>query len=72
MARQADIDEADKNKLSAADKGIKWERSCTDILCCLLFLVFLASMVGITGYATTKGDPKRLLTPFDSSANKCG
>jgi len=48
MARQADIEEANKaeNKLEAGDKGMKWERSCTDMLCCILFLGFVVAMVG--------------------------
>lgn len=63
---------ADENKLDKKDKGIKWERSCTDILCCLIFLVFLVAMVGCSFWALTKGDPERILTPFDSVGNACG
>ena len=51
---------------------MKWERSCTDIICCIVFLVFLASMLGITGYAVANGDPMKIITPFDSVGNKCG
>ena len=74
MVRQSDIDEAnkDENKLKPEDKGIKWDRSCTDVICCLIFLVQLGSMIGITGYAISEGDPLKMLTPFDSVGNKCG
>jgi hypothetical protein len=41
------------------------DRGCTDILCCLLFTVFLVVMVGIAGYGVTTGDPLLLITPFD-------
>lgn len=51
---------------------MKWERSCTDILCCLIFTAFLVVMVGLSGYALKNGDPKNILTPFDSVGNKCG
>lgn len=51
---------------------MKWDRSCTDVLCCIIFLVFIASMVGITGYAVTQGDPRKIITPFDSVGNRCG
>jgi len=29
-------------------------------------------MVGITGYGVTKGDPYKIITPFDSLGNQCG
>ncbi|XP_052789549.1 choline transporter-like protein 2 [Mya arenaria] len=47
-------------------------RSCTDIICCLLFLVCISAMViiSIVGYAY--GDPKKLLYPTDSDGNQCG
>lgn len=52
--------------------GMKEDRSCTDILCCLIFLVFIVAMVGCSGYAIHNGDPERILTPFDSDGNACG
>lgn len=50
MPRQADIDEANKqeNKLDVKEKGMNWERSCTDIFCCLVFIAFLVVMVGVS------------------------
>lgn len=47
-------------------------RSCTDVICCLLFLVFLLGMAAcsIIGYA--RGNPYKLLYPTDSSGNICG
>lgn len=47
-------------------------RSCTDMLCCLIFTAFLVVMIGISGYALTTGDPVTLATPFDSDGNQCG
>lgn len=47
-------------------------RSCTDPLCCIIFLLFIASMVGITGYALSNGNPYAMITPFDSNGNRCG
>jgi len=74
MARQADIDQAndEKNKLSKEDKGMTWDRSCTDVLCCLIFVVFLVVMVGVSFLGFTQGDPKLIVTPFDSVGNRCG
>ena len=51
MVRQADIDEANKSENKITTKGIKWERSCTNILCCFIFTAFIVVMVGLSGFA---------------------
>jgi hypothetical protein len=48
------------------------ERSCTDIICCLVFTVFFVGMLGISAMAYTTGDPMKIMTPFDSDGNQCG
>jgi len=53
-------------------KEMVMDRSCTDILCCFLFGIFLAAMVFVTLFAVETGDPNRILTPFDSDGNECG
>jgi len=50
------------DKLSA---GPVMDRSCTDILCCLVFIVFIVGMVGCAGYGYKYGEPELLLTPWD-------
>ncbi|XP_061169657.1 choline transporter-like protein 2 [Saccostrea echinata] len=47
-------------------------RSCTDIICCLLFLIFLAGMVVCSAIGYARGNPYKLLYPTDSSGNICG
>ncbi|XP_063592712.1 choline transporter-like protein 4 [Penaeus indicus] len=47
-------------------------RSCTDIICLLLFLVFLVGWGVVAGFAATSGDPSRLLYPTDSFGRVCG
>ena len=69
MVRKEDLAEANKPENKISIKGIKWERNCTDILCCLIFLAFLGSMVGITSIAIMQGDPIKIMTPFDSVGN---
>ena len=54
------------------DGAIKMERSCTDILCCLIYLFFIVVMVILAFYGISKGDPLNILTPFDTLNNKCG
>ena len=54
-----------------ADKlvnGPIMERTCTDILICFIFLVFLAGMFGTAIYGYSKGNPKLLLTAWDSDS----
>lgn len=48
------------------------DRSCTDILCCLIFIVFVVVLVGVAGFAFTNGDPYRLVTTWDYDKNGCG
>jgi hypothetical protein len=47
-------------------------RSCTDVLCCLVFIAFMAGMVGCVGYGFANGDPKKLGYAYDPEANGCG
>lgn len=42
------------------------ERSATDLLMLFVFVVFVGSMAGLTGYAFVKGDAKRLFYPVVS------
>mmetsp|Transcript_4354 Transcript_4354/g.7346 ORF Transcript_4354/g.7346 Transcript_4354/m.7346 type:complete len:135 (+) Transcript_4354:103-507(+) len=48
------------------------DRHCTDVICCLLFSVFIVAMVGLSVYAFQTGDPVKLFTPYDSDGNQCG
>ncbi len=53
-------------------KYLRKDRSCTDVLCLLLFVVFLVCWA-ITGiWAFTKGDPNRLVYPSNSNGEVCG
>ncbi|XP_063909767.1 choline transporter-like 2 isoform X2 [Zophobas morio] len=52
--------------------GPSKHRSCTDIICLLLFIVFIGCWAGIAIYAFTSGDPNMLLVPKDSWGGRCG
>ena len=45
------------------------ERSVTDVLMLLVFVVFIGSMAGLAGYAYVKGDKARLFNPIVSQGN---
>jgi hypothetical protein len=68
--RKEDLEEAKNNKIEI--KGMVYDRSCTDILCCMIFCLFFAAMGCISIYAIGTGDPWKFLTPFDSDGNQCG
>jgi solute carrier family 44 (choline transporter-like protein), member 2/4/5 len=47
-------------------------RRCTDLAFCIIFVMFLLSMVAIGTVGFIKGNPSLLLYPYDSSGNQCG
>ena len=55
------------------DEEIKKKRhNCTDIICLILFLIFILVQVALSILIyTTGGDPKNLLLPHDSKGNLC-
>lgn len=48
------------------------ERRCTDVLICIVFFVFFCGMFATAAYGYAKGDPGKLIMPFDSDGNSCG
>jgi len=48
------------------------KRSCTDPLCCLLFVAFLCGMIGVAGYALSKGNPSLIGRGYDVDGGMCG
>lgn len=49
----------------ALQNGPVMKRSCTDIICCLLFIAFIIGMGGAAAYGYINGDPTLLLTTWD-------
>lgn len=47
-------------------------RKTTDALCCIIFTVFLISLLGVTIYGYCAGDVWRLVAPIDQDGNICG
>merc|ERR1712127_77414 len=71
--RDEDVEDSKNEKYAIKTKGMKMnDRSCTDVLCCLVFVIFTVSCIGITGMSVTQGDPSKIMTPFDSDGNQCG
>ena len=55
-----------------AEKGMVYERSCTDFLCGVVFLAFIASMFAVAIYGCIVGEPTKLIAPFDFGNRVCG
>ncbi|KAI0213013.1 Choline transporter-like protein 4 [Lamellibrachia satsuma] len=47
-------------------------RGCTDVLCCVLFLICIFGMLAVAAYGLYVGDPHRLVYPSDSDGAICG
>lgn len=47
-------------------------RSCTDVLCILLFLVFAGGWIGVGILGLLGGDPEQLVYPSNSRGEICG
>ena len=68
----------DKYEKEFAEKGKDLEngpvanRVTTDIICCLLFIVFLVGMGGVFGYGIMYGKPSNITIGWDSDKNGCG
>ncbi|XP_055380342.1 choline transporter-like 2 isoform X4 [Condylostylus longicornis] len=55
-----------------AFKGPLHNRSCTDVLCLFIFVIFLGCWGYVAYYAFTFGDLHKLLTPTDQFNRRCG
>ncbi|GAA6068771.1 choline transporter-like protein 2 isoform X1, partial [Tachysurus ichikawai] len=53
-------------------KGPIQNRSCTDVLCCLLFILALMGYFAVGFLAWSQGDPRKVIYPTDSRGQFCG
>ncbi|MEQ2241149.1 hypothetical protein ILYODFUR_022427 [Ilyodon furcidens] len=53
-------------------KGPMQNRSCTDILCCILFILALVGYCAVGVLAWSQGDPRKVIYPTDSRGQFCG
>ncbi|XP_071097416.1 choline transporter-like protein 2 [Haliotis cracherodii] len=61
-----------KDEYDPSRKGPIKNRSCTDIICCLLFFVFIIGLVVVAYFAYALGNPSALLYPQNSNGETCG
>ena len=67
-----DDNEEDQVDYDPANKGPNNKRSCTDIICLLLMIVFCVVWFGIAVYAFANGNPFQLVYPSNSEGEICG
>ncbi|KAM9323888.1 choline transporter-like protein 4 [Gastrophryne carolinensis] len=53
-------------------KGPIKKRSCTDIICCLLFMIFILGYIVVGIIAWLYGDPRQVIYPRNSTGFYCG
>ncbi|KAK3735707.1 hypothetical protein QZH41_010152 [Actinostola sp. cb2023] len=76
--RSDDIEMKEKGKYGKSKEfdpsfnGPIKNRSCTDIPCCILFVLYIIGMLALGGAAFYMGNPYKLLNSVDSFGNICG
>lgn len=63
---------ATKSEAVKQQNGVVLVRGCTDCLCLLIFLAYLALMVVISFKGFINGNVYKLLAPLDRNHNFCG
>ncbi|XP_073090237.1 choline transporter-like protein 5 isoform X1 [Manis javanica] len=53
-------------------KGPVTNRRCTDVLCCVVFMLFIMGYILLGLTAWVHGDPRRVAYPTDSTGHFCG
>ncbi|XP_034046571.1 choline transporter-like protein 2 isoform X2 [Thalassophryne amazonica] len=62
----------DPRKFDPTFKGPIHNRGCTDIACCILFIVAILGYIAVGILAWTQGDPRKVIYPTDSRGQFCG
>ncbi|KAJ7992695.1 hypothetical protein DPEC_G00281350 [Dallia pectoralis] len=59
-------------KYDANFKGPIYNRGCTDIVCCILFVIFILGYLAVGILAWSQGDPRKVIYATDSRGQFCG
>ncbi|XP_045889484.1 choline transporter-like protein 2 isoform X1 [Micropterus dolomieu] len=59
-------------KFDANFKGPIQNRGCTDIVCCIFFILAILGYIAVGILAWSKGDPRKVIYPTDSRGQFCG
>lgn len=62
-----------KNKLPVEPpKSPVKSHGCTDLICLVIFIIFIGLLVTLSVFAYSNGDPSSLILPHDSQGRVCG
>jgi len=68
-----DSDESDNEPIQASEEfKDRHHGNCTDIPCCILWVLCLIALVGVAGYGFVNGNPKRLHHGIQFDGEVCG
>ncbi|CAL8357127.1 unnamed protein product [Boreogadus saida] len=69
---ESDTKYGEARKFDANFKGPIHNRGCTDVLCCILFILCLFGYFAVGLLAWSQGDPRKVIYPTDSRGQFCG
>ncbi|XP_036899749.1 choline transporter-like protein 5 [Sturnira hondurensis] len=72
IATQNREDMCDSTTFDPDFKGPIADRGCTDVLCCIIFILFIIGYILLGLIAWVHGDPRRVAYPTDSKGHFCG
>ncbi|XP_006501553.1 choline transporter-like protein 5 isoform X3 [Mus musculus] len=72
ITESEDQDVGDPRRYDPDFQGPTAKRTCTDVLCCLIFLLFILGYVLLGLLAWAHGDPRKMAYPTDSQGHFCG
>ncbi|XP_061099496.1 choline transporter-like protein 5-A isoform X2 [Conger conger] len=75
MARRTEIPSSyygEPRKFDPTFRGPTHNRSCTDVLCCVLFIIVILGYIALGTVAWIHGDPRKVVYPTDSNGQFCG
>ncbi|XP_049900140.1 choline transporter-like protein 2 isoform X2 [Epinephelus moara] len=64
--------QGESRKFDPNFKGPIHNRGCTDVLCCILFILALLGYFAVGIIAWSQGDPRKVIYPTDSRGQFCG
>uniref|UniRef100_A0A8C4EGJ5 Choline transporter-like protein n=1 Tax=Dicentrarchus labrax TaxID=13489 RepID=A0A8C4EGJ5_DICLA len=75
MARKTDIPSSyygEPRKFDPSFRGPVHNRSCTDVVCCVIFIIVILGYIALGTVAWIHGDPRKVVYPTDSHGQFCG
>ncbi|XP_048120358.1 choline transporter-like protein 5-A isoform X3 [Alosa alosa] len=75
MARKSEVLSSyygEPRKFDSTFRGPIHNRSCTDVLCCVIFMIVIIGYIVLGSVAWFHGDPRKVIYPTDSVGQFCG